>query len=59
MPTPSEHAYLARAELEVIASALRLHELALLVELGRKLLDCGGSEVDAGRIPRHTFGEDR
>jgi hypothetical protein len=41
-PTPSERARYARAELEVIAAALGVHELARLVDLGRKLLDNGG-----------------
>jgi hypothetical protein len=39
MLTPSENARLARAELDAIVSALRLHELAQLVALGRRLLD--------------------
>jgi hypothetical protein len=39
MLTRSEHARFARAELEAIIAALRVHELAQLVALGRKLLD--------------------
>jgi hypothetical protein len=39
MLTPSETARLARAELETIASALRVDELAKLVALGRRLLE--------------------
>jgi hypothetical protein len=38
-PTPSETARHARAELEAIAAALRVPELARLVELGRRLLE--------------------
>ena len=39
--TPSETARHARAELETIAAGLRLHELARLVALGRRLLEQG------------------
>ncbi len=39
MLTPSEHARLARAELEAIVAALRFDELAQLVALGRRLLE--------------------
>lgn len=59
MRTPREHAYLVRAELEVIASVLRLDEIAQLVKLGPKQLDRDESQVDANRDPRHTMGEDR
>lgn len=59
MRTPSEHAYLVRAELEVIASVLCLDELAQLVKLGPKQLDRDESQVDANRDLRHTMGEDR
>jgi hypothetical protein len=38
MLTPSEHARHARAELDAIVAALRVHELAQLVALGRRLL---------------------
>jgi hypothetical protein len=37
--TPSETARRFRAELDTIAAALRAHELARLVALGRKLLE--------------------
>ncbi len=37
--TPSETAHHARAELETFAAGLRLHELARLVALGRRLLE--------------------
>ncbi len=39
MLTPSEHARLARAELEAIVAALRFDEIAQLVALGRRLLE--------------------
>lgn len=41
MLTPSEQARLTRAELEAIVAALRIHELAQLVALGRRLLERG------------------
>jgi hypothetical protein len=37
---------LARAELETIAAALRVHELAQLLALGRRLLDQGEEGQD-------------
>jgi hypothetical protein len=37
--TLSETARYARAELETLASALRAHELARLIELARRMLD--------------------
>jgi hypothetical protein len=50
MLTPSEHARLARAELDVIVAALRVDELAQLVALGRRLLDQDQTgEDDVGR----------
>jgi hypothetical protein len=54
-----EHAHLVRSELEVIASAVHLVELAQFVELGHKLLDRDESRVDANRAPRRMRGEDR
>lgn len=39
MLTPSDHARHARAELEAIAAALRVHELAQLVALARRLAE--------------------
>jgi hypothetical protein len=51
MLTPSEHARLARAELETIVAALRVHELAQLVALGRRLLDQDQAAEDAVGLP--------
>jgi hypothetical protein len=39
MPTLSETARYARAELETLASALQAHELARVIELARRILD--------------------
>ena len=39
MPTLSETARYARAERETLASALRAHELARLIEFARRMLD--------------------
>jgi len=46
MLTTSEHARHARAELDAIAAALRLSELAQLVVLGRRLLDLDSARED-------------
>ena len=46
--TQSETARHARAELETIAAGLRLHELARLVALGRRLLEQGETPVPEG-----------
>ena len=58
MPTLSETARYARAELETLASALRAHELARLIELARRMLDEQGEpasgygpSVSGGRTP--------
>jgi hypothetical protein len=48
MLTSSEQARHARAELEAIAAALRVHELALLVALGRRLLEQNEPHQAAG-----------
>jgi hypothetical protein len=45
MLTNSERARLVRAELETIAAALQLEELAELLVIGRKLLEQSGSDV--------------
>jgi hypothetical protein len=55
MLTPSETARLARAELETIASALRVDELAKLVALGRRLLEHEAERAqNAGSFDRTT-----
>jgi hypothetical protein len=46
--TQSETARHARAELETIAAGLRLHELARLVALGRRLLEQRETPVPEG-----------
>jgi hypothetical protein len=46
IPTLSETARHARAELETLASALRAHELARLIELARRMLD---DQAERGR----------
>ncbi|MCC7542605.1 MAG: hypothetical protein IT379_40695 [Deltaproteobacteria bacterium] len=51
MRTPSEEARLARAELEAIVAGLRVNELAVLVALGRRMLD-RDPEEDLGERPR-------
>ena len=47
--TTSEAARHVRAELETIAAGLQLHELARLLELGRRLLDDQSVRIDAPR----------
>lgn len=50
--TPSECARHARAELETIIAALRVHELAQLVALGRHLLEQPNVDVFSARQAR-------
>jgi hypothetical protein len=51
--TPSEEARYARAELETIAAALQVHELAELVGLGREILGrCEAPNREARRGSR-------
>ena len=57
--TTSEAARHARAELETIAAGLQLHELALLVELARRMLDDGEAGAASSRPPSLWTCEER